>query len=63
MIPDTRYASRGGVDLARKVFGDGPRDIVRAFASVSNVEVFCELAEPPDFVERRRAPRAAREPR
>ena len=55
MIPDTRYASRDGVDLAYKVFGDGPRDIVLAFAFVSNVEVFCELAEHLDFIERLRA--------
>jgi class 3 adenylate cyclase/alpha-beta hydrolase superfamily lysophospholipase len=55
MIPITRYASRDGVDLAYKVFGDGPRDVVLAFAFVSNVEVFCELAEHLEFVDRLQA--------
>jgi class 3 adenylate cyclase len=55
MIPPTRYAGREGVDLAYKVFGEGSRDIVLAFAFVSNVEVFCELAEHLDFIERLRA--------
>lgn len=54
MIPATRYASRNGVDLAYKVFGEGDRDIVLAFAFISNVDVFCELPEHLEFIERLR---------
>ncbi|GAA1056141.1 lignin peroxidase LipJ [Agromyces luteolus] len=52
MIPATRYAARNGVDLAYKVFGEGDRDIVLAFAFISNVDVFCELPEHLEFLER-----------
>ncbi|MFE5671254.1 alpha/beta fold hydrolase [Agromyces sp. NPDC056523] len=52
MIPPTRYAHRDGVDLAYKVFGDGERDIVISFAFISHVDVFCELAEHMEFIER-----------
>ncbi|WP_353826840.1 alpha/beta fold hydrolase [Agromyces sp. SYSU T0242] len=52
MIPPTRFASRDGVDLAYKTFGSGTRDILLAFAFVSNVDVFCELAEHLEFIER-----------
>ncbi|WP_400995945.1 alpha/beta fold hydrolase [Agromyces sp. GXQ0307] len=55
MIPATRYASRKGADLAYKVFGEGERDIVLAFAFISNVDVFCELPEHLEFIERLRA--------
>ncbi|RXZ47030.1 adenylate/guanylate cyclase domain-containing protein [Agromyces binzhouensis] len=54
MIPATRYAGRNGVDLAYKVFGEGDRDIVLAFAFISNVDVFCELPEHLEFIERLR---------
>jgi class 3 adenylate cyclase len=52
MIPPTRYANRGGADLAYKVFGEGDRDIVLVFAFISNVDVFCELPEHLEFLER-----------
>ncbi|GAA2046100.1 alpha/beta fold hydrolase [Agromyces tropicus] len=52
MIPATRYAGRTGVDLAYKAFGEGDRDIVLAFAFISNVDVFCELPEHLEFIER-----------
>ncbi|MGR2753629.1 alpha/beta fold hydrolase [Agromyces arachidis] len=55
MIPVTRYAERDGVDLAYKVFGEGDRDIVLVFAFISNVDVFCELPEHLEFIERLRA--------
>ncbi|WP_438856459.1 adenylate/guanylate cyclase domain-containing protein [Agromyces sp. M3QZ16-3] len=55
MIPATRYAVRDGVDLAYKVFGEGERDIVLAFAFISNVDVFCELPEHLEFIERLQA--------
>lgn len=54
MIPVTRYANREGVDLAYKVFGEGDRDIVLVFAFISNVDVFCELPEHLEFIERLR---------
>ncbi|MEI5584534.1 MULTISPECIES: adenylate/guanylate cyclase domain-containing protein [unclassified Agromyces] len=55
MIPPTRYAVRDGVDLAYKVFGEGDRDIVLVFAFISNVDVFCELPEHLEFIERLQA--------
>lgn len=55
MIPPTRYADRDGVDLAYKVFGEGDRDIVLGFAFISNVDVFCELPEHLEFIERLQA--------
>lgn len=55
MIPVTRYTDRDGVDLAYKVFGEGDRDIVLVFAFISNVDVFCELPEHLEFIERLQA--------
>lgn len=52
MIPVTRYADRDGVDLAYKAFGEGERDLVLVFAFISNVDVFCELPEHLEFIER-----------
>ena len=45
MIPDTCYARSGRVDLACKVLGDGPRDLVFAAAGPSHLEVLWELPE------------------
>lgn len=52
MIPTTSFARSGDADIAYKVVGDGDRDLLIAFPLVSNVEVFFELAENADFVER-----------
>jgi pimeloyl-ACP methyl ester carboxylesterase len=42
MIPETRYAKSGDVNIAYQVVGDGPRDLVLVPGWVSNVEVFWE---------------------
>ena len=52
MIPSTSYARSGDADIAFKVFGEGPRDLVVSFAFTSNVDVFFELSENVEFVER-----------
>lgn len=51
-VPETRYASRGGVSIAYQVFGDGPLDLVVLFGAASHVEMmwtmpgFTNWAEP-----------------
>lgn len=52
MIPSSSYARSGDADIAFKVFGEGPRDLVVSFAFTSNVDVFFELSENVEFVER-----------
>lgn len=52
MIPATEFVRSGDVDLAYKVVGDGPRDLLLAFPLASNVDVFLELPENLEFVER-----------
>lgn len=52
MIPPTRYARSEGADIAYKVLGAGPRDIVVSLAFASHLEVFWELPENADFIER-----------
>ena len=42
MIPETRYAKSGEVNIAYQVVGDGPRDLVLVPGWVSNVEVLWE---------------------
>ena len=45
MIPDVRWARSGDVALAYQVVGGGPRDYVVLFAGVSHLEVFWDLPE------------------
>lgn len=52
MIPSTNYARSGDADIAFKVFGEGSRDLVVSPAFTSNVDVFFELSENVEFVER-----------
>lgn len=52
VIPSTSYTRSGDADIAFKVFGEGPRDLVVSFAFTSNVDVFFELSENVEFVER-----------
>jgi pimeloyl-ACP methyl ester carboxylesterase len=42
MIPETRYAKSGDINIAYQVVGDGPRDLVLVPGWVSNIEVFWE---------------------
>jgi pimeloyl-ACP methyl ester carboxylesterase len=42
MIPETRYAKSGEVNIAYQVVGDGPRDLILVPGWVSNIEVFWE---------------------
>jgi pimeloyl-ACP methyl ester carboxylesterase len=42
MIPETRYAKSGEVNIAYQVIGEGPRDLVLVPGWVSNLEVFWE---------------------
>ncbi len=43
MRAETRYAKRGDVHIAYRVFGEGPRDIVLVPGTVSHVELYWEL--------------------
>lgn len=52
MIPHTQYAKAQGADIAYKVVGDGPRDIVLLLAFTSHLDAFLEVPENADFVER-----------
>jgi class 3 adenylate cyclase len=52
VIPSTSYARSGDADIAFKVFGEGHRDLVVSLAFTSNVDVFFELSENVEFVER-----------
>jgi pimeloyl-ACP methyl ester carboxylesterase len=40
VIPETRYARTGSVNIAYQVFGDGPHDLILVPGWVSNVDVF-----------------------
>jgi pimeloyl-ACP methyl ester carboxylesterase len=42
MLPQTRYARSGGVNIAYQVVGDGPIDLVLVPGWVSNLDVFWE---------------------
>ena len=50
--PPTRYARSGDADIAYKLYGEGPRDIVVSPAFVSHLDMFWDLPENADFVER-----------
>ena len=42
MVPETRYAKSGGVNIAYQVMGNAPRDLVVVPGWVSNIDVFWE---------------------
>ncbi len=42
MLPETRYAKSGGVNIAYQVVGNGPRDLVLVPGWMSNIDVFWE---------------------
>ncbi|HSM01376.1 MAG TPA: adenylate/guanylate cyclase domain-containing protein [Acidimicrobiia bacterium] len=52
VVPKTRYAKSGDVNVAYQVFGDGPRDIVHVPGFVSNVELMWEDPGMARFLER-----------
>jgi pimeloyl-ACP methyl ester carboxylesterase len=43
MEAETRYAKSGAVNIAYRVFGDGPRDIILVPGTLSHVELYWEL--------------------
>jgi len=45
MVPETRYAKSGGVNIAYQVVGDGPFDLVYVPGWVSHVELAWELPD------------------
>ncbi|HEU4466530.1 MAG TPA: hypothetical protein VFR98_08375, partial [Agromyces sp.] len=52
MIPATSFVRSGDADIAFKVVGEGSRDLLIAFPLASNVDVFFELTENADFIDR-----------
>ena len=46
MLPQTRYAKSGGVNIAYQVVGDGPIDLVLVPGWVSNIDVFRRQRQP-----------------
>jgi pimeloyl-ACP methyl ester carboxylesterase len=52
MVPETRYARSGGVNIAYQVVGEGPRDLVYVPGWVSNVELMWEEPALAGFLER-----------
>ena len=42
MVPETRYAKSGDVNIAYQVVGDGPHDLVYVPGWISNVELMWE---------------------
>ncbi|MFE5671703.1 alpha/beta fold hydrolase [Agromyces sp. NPDC056523] len=52
MIPITNYVRSGDADIAYKVCGDGERDLLVSFSFASNIDVFFELSENVEFLER-----------
>ena len=42
MLPDTKYAKSGDVNIAYQVIGTGPRDLVIVPGWVSNIDAFWE---------------------
>lgn len=51
MIPETLYAQSRGADIAYRVLGDGPRDIVLSMGFMSHLDLYWELPENVDFLE------------
>ena len=52
MIPDSRYTSSGGVDIADQVFGHGSIDLVVVPGCVSNLETCWEQPDSETFCRR-----------
>ena len=52
MIPATLYADSRGVEIAYKVVGEGPRDIVISMPGPTHLDMLWELPEYVDFVEK-----------
>lgn len=52
VIPPTRYVRSGDADIAYKVCGEGERDLALSFSFASNIDVFFELSENVEFIER-----------
>ncbi len=52
LVPETRFARAGDVDVAYQVFGDGPIDLVWVPGWISHIECMWELAEFARFLER-----------
>ena len=52
MVPQTRYAKSGDVNIAYQVVGDGPVDLVYVPGWVSHVELAWELPDLADGFER-----------
>jgi pimeloyl-ACP methyl ester carboxylesterase len=52
MVPETRYARSGDVNIAYQVTGDGPRDLVYVPGWVSNIELMWEEPAMAHFLER-----------
>ncbi len=51
MIPETQYAQSRGADIAYRVLGDGPRDIVLSMGFMSHLDLYWELPENVEFLE------------
>ena len=51
-VPETRYASSDGVNIAYQVVGSGPFDLVYVPGWVSNIELMWEEPRLPSFLER-----------
>jgi pimeloyl-ACP methyl ester carboxylesterase len=51
-VPETSYASCGGLSLAYQVFGDGPIELVIAGSFASHIELFWTMPEFEAFFER-----------
>ncbi|GAA6526321.1 adenylate/guanylate cyclase domain-containing protein [Intrasporangium sp. DVR] len=51
MIPETLYAQSEGADIAYRVLGEGPRDIVLSMGFISHLDLYWELPENVEFLE------------
>ena len=51
MIPETLYAQSKGADIAYRVLGEGPRDIVLSMGFMSHLDLYWELPENVEFLE------------
>jgi class 3 adenylate cyclase len=52
MIPTTEYAHASGAEIAYRIVGDGPRDIVFTLAFASHLDVLWEIPEYVEALER-----------
>jgi pimeloyl-ACP methyl ester carboxylesterase len=52
MLPQTRYAKSGGIDIAYQVLGEGPPDLVLVPGWVSNLDAFWEEPTSTQFLRR-----------